>query len=73
MLHALKLNELIAQDMTEYVRIASSLAEDIGRLSVLRAGLRERVAGSPLTNGRLRARQMERVYRALWRRWCRRQ
>jgi predicted O-linked N-acetylglucosamine transferase (SPINDLY family) len=73
MLHALKLDELIARDAAEYVRIASGLSGDLGRLSALRAGLRERVAGSPLTNGRLRARQMERVYRALWRRWCRRQ
>jgi predicted O-linked N-acetylglucosamine transferase (SPINDLY family) len=72
MLHALKLDELIARDAGEYVRIAAALAGNVGRLAALRAGLRERVAGSPLTDGRLRARQMERVYRALWRRWCRR-
>jgi predicted O-linked N-acetylglucosamine transferase (SPINDLY family) len=72
MLHALKLDELIARDAVEYVRIASGLAGDLKRLGTLRAGLRDRVAGSPLTDGRLRGRQMERVYRALWRRWCRR-
>jgi predicted O-linked N-acetylglucosamine transferase (SPINDLY family) len=71
MLHALKLDELIARDPAEYVRIAAGLAADVQRLGALRSGLRARVAGSPLTDGRLRARQMERVYRALWRRRCR--
>jgi predicted O-linked N-acetylglucosamine transferase (SPINDLY family) len=71
-LHPLKLDELIARDATEYVRIALQLAGDTARLGALRSGLRARVAGSPLTDGRVRARQMERIYRALWRRWCRR-
>ena len=68
----MKLDELIAQDAAEYVRLAAGLAADVERLKTLRAGLRARVANSPLTDGKLRARQMERVYRTLWRRWCRR-
>jgi predicted O-linked N-acetylglucosamine transferase (SPINDLY family) len=72
MLHALKLDELIADTPARYLAIASTLAQDQARLGALRAGLRDRLCRSPLTDGRLRARQMERVYRALWRRWCRR-
>ena len=69
-LHTLKLDELVAGSREEYVRIAAGLASDLVRLAALRAGLRARVAGSPLCNGKARARQVERIYRALWRRWC---
>jgi protein O-GlcNAc transferase len=72
MLHALKLDELIADTPARYVEIASALAQDRAKLGSLRAGLRDRLRRSPLTDGPRRARQMERVYRALWRRWCRR-
>jgi predicted O-linked N-acetylglucosamine transferase (SPINDLY family) len=71
MLRVLKLDELIAETPDQYVSIAAALAGDAARLADLRATLRERIAGSPLTDGRLRARQIERVYRAVWRRWCR--
>ena len=70
-LRALKLEDLVAGSRAEYVRIAAGLAGDLSRLSGLRAALRARVAGSPLCNGKARARQVERIYRALWRRWCR--
>ncbi|MBV8535211.1 MAG: tetratricopeptide repeat protein [Alphaproteobacteria bacterium] len=69
-LHTLKLDELIAGSREEYVRIAAGLAGDLARLAGLRAELRGRVAASPLCNGQARARQVERIYRALWRRWC---
>jgi predicted O-linked N-acetylglucosamine transferase (SPINDLY family) len=71
MLHALKLDELVAGTRGEYVGIAARLAGDRGRLTALRRELRGRVAGSPLCDGRARARQIDRLYRALWRRWCR--
>ncbi|MBV8536248.1 MAG: tetratricopeptide repeat protein, partial [Alphaproteobacteria bacterium] len=70
-LHALKLDELVAGSGEEYVPIAAGLAGDRARLAGLRAELRGRVAASPLCNGKARARQVERIYRALWRRWCR--
>jgi protein O-GlcNAc transferase len=70
MLRALALDELVARTSEEYVRIASDLASNLDRLAALRSGLRDRLASSPLCDGRLRARQIERVYRALWRRWC---
>ena len=69
-LRALKLEELVAGSREEYVRIAAGLAGDLPRLAGLRAALRGRVAGSPLCDGKARARQVERIYRALWRRWC---
>jgi predicted O-linked N-acetylglucosamine transferase (SPINDLY family) len=71
MLHALKLDDLIARTPEEYVECAVRLAGDPPLLAALRAGLRERLSRSPLCNGPLRARQMQRLLRALWRRWCR--
>ncbi|MGF7176450.1 tetratricopeptide repeat protein [Azospirillum doebereinerae] len=73
MLRALGLDELVAGSGDAYVAIAAALAGDPARLSALRAGLRGRLAASPLCDGRRRARQMERLYRAVWRRWCRQQ
>ena len=70
MLHALKLDELVAGTREGYVAVAAGLAGDLGRLEGLRACLRERVAASPLCDGPARARQVDRLYRALWRRWC---
>lgn len=65
-----KLDELIAATPEDYGRIARELAGDPGRLSILRASLRDRIARSPLCDGGARARQFERIYRAVWRRWC---
>ena len=70
MLHALGLDELVARSEGEYAAIARRLAGDRARLATLRRSLRPLVAGSPLCNGSLRARQIERLYRAAWRRWC---
>lgn len=69
-LRTLKLHELVASDVDEYVGIAVGLAGDRRRLEGLRAGLRARLESSSLCDGALRARQLERVYRALWRRRC---
>ncbi|MBL8688702.1 MAG: tetratricopeptide repeat protein [Rhodospirillaceae bacterium] len=59
----------IAADEAAYVTTASGLVRDRARLAVERTSLR--LALAPLTDGARRARQVERVYRALWRRWCR--
>ena len=71
MLRALKMDELVADTPEGYAAIAAALANDPQRLATLRAGLRGRVLHSPLVDGRLRARQIDRVYRTVWRRWCR--
>jgi hypothetical protein len=52
------------------VAICARLAADPGRLSAFRAAMPGRIAASALHDARLRARQHERLYRALWRRWC---
>lgn len=70
MLKKLKLDELIAQSEDQYVKIAQGLAQDPDRLASLRAGLRERVAKSPLCDEKGRARQIERAYRWMWAKWC---
>jgi predicted O-linked N-acetylglucosamine transferase (SPINDLY family) len=70
MLGAVGLGDLIAKSREEYVAIAARLAGDQGRRTALREALQGRVAGSSLCDGRGRARQIERLYRALWRRWC---
>jgi protein O-GlcNAc transferase len=54
-----------------YAATALALARDEARLATLRGTLRARIAGSPLLDGAKVARNLERVYRAMWRRWCR--
>ena len=70
MLKALKLDELVTVTPDDYVSVAADLAARPERIAALRSRLRDRILQSPLVDGRRRARQVERVYRALWRRWC---
>ncbi len=70
MLGAVGLQELIAETPDDYAAIVAQLANYPDRLAQLRAELRGRVAASPLCDARGRARQLERLYRAVWRRWC---
>jgi predicted O-linked N-acetylglucosamine transferase (SPINDLY family) len=67
------LPELVAADPEEYVAIAAGLAQDLGRLSELRQGLRGRVQASPLMDGAGFARAVEGAHRRMWRAWCARQ
>jgi predicted O-linked N-acetylglucosamine transferase (SPINDLY family) len=64
------LGELVADNDEDYVRIAVGLARDGARLAALRAGLRERMRASPLTDARAYARALEATYRRIWRDWC---
>ncbi|CAO3432761.1 tetratricopeptide repeat protein [Azospirillum doebereinerae] len=70
LLSAIGLTELIARSPDDVVGIAAALAAEPARLSALRAGLRGRMAAASFMDGRVKARQIERIYRALWRRWC---
>ena len=54
----------------QYVRIAVELANDLSRLSELRATLRERMQDSPLMDAPRFARNVEAAYREMWKRWC---
>jgi len=71
MLRVMGLDRLVAGNREEYAVVAAGLAADPGALAALRAGLRRRVAESPLCDGRGRARQFHRLCRALWRWHCR--
>ncbi|CAK0767182.1 protein O-GlcNAc transferase [uncultured Gammaproteobacteria bacterium] len=68
MLARVGLEGLIAGSADEYVAICARLAGDLVALARLRAALPARLAASPLCDARARTRQLERVYRALWRR-----
>jgi predicted O-linked N-acetylglucosamine transferase (SPINDLY family) len=64
-LGSMGLDELVARDADEYVRIASGLAGDRERLAGLRATLRARMAASPVCDAARTARQLEQAYRRM--------
>jgi protein O-GlcNAc transferase len=66
-LRAIGRTEWAARSAEDYVRIASGLAADRGRLDEIRMGLRRQVAGSPLCDGQGFTRALEAAYRGLWR------
>ncbi len=70
MLSAVGLDETIARTPEEYERIAVDLAKDETRLAALRAGLRRRMATSPLMDAPNFVRALEAAYREMWRNWC---
>lgn len=51
MLRAIGLDEFVARDAADFVRIGMRFAEDMAALTPLRAGLRERMRGSGLLDG----------------------
>jgi tetratricopeptide (TPR) repeat protein len=69
-LSAVGLDRLIAPTADAYVATAAGLARDLTGLAALRADLRERLRGSPLTDGDGFARAVETAYRTMWRDWC---
>ncbi len=64
------LPEYAAQSEEEYVQLAVSLACDQRRLAELRSTLRGRMMASPLLDAPLFARNLEKVFREMWRNWC---
>jgi predicted O-linked N-acetylglucosamine transferase (SPINDLY family) len=64
------LAELAANTVDDYVKIAKELAGDLPKLAVLRAGLRQRMAQSPLMDAPRFAQDIEAAFRDMWRRWC---
>ena len=63
------LGELVARDWEHYVELVVGLASDLGRLQSLRAGLRERVATSPLCDGDRYAGHLLALLREAWEKW----
>jgi protein O-GlcNAc transferase len=70
LLPPLGLAELCAKDEDDYVRIAADWAGDLPRSAQVRAGLREKMKSSPLMDGKSLARDVESIYRRIWRDWC---
>ncbi|WP_321952735.1 O-linked N-acetylglucosamine transferase, SPINDLY family protein [Paraburkholderia bannensis] len=70
LLSNLGLTELAARDDAAYVRTVVALARDLPHLAALRAGLRARMAASPLMDAARFTRNMEAAYRLMWRDWC---
>ncbi|HTI79928.1 MAG TPA: tetratricopeptide repeat protein [Acetobacteraceae bacterium] len=68
-LHAVAMDDWVVSDMNDYVARAAAAACDPSRLALTRAGLRSRVAASPLCDPADLARQVEAVYREAWDAW----
>ncbi len=58
-----------ASSTADYIRIATQLSADTGRLASLRTGLRARTRNSPLCDGPGFTRKLEAAYRAMWKGW----
>ena len=66
----LGLGEWVARSEEEYVEKAVGFGADLKGLVELRKWMRERVAGSAWRDEAGYARDVERAYREMWRRWC---
>ena len=64
------LEDWVASSFEDYVERAAGMARQPERLAGLRAGLRKRVASSPLTDAAAFSSHLEEAYRRMWRRWC---
>jgi protein O-GlcNAc transferase len=60
----------IAADADDYVAVVQRLGADRAGLAALRAGLRARLAASPLCDGPRFARHLHAALRGLWREYC---
>ena len=67
---AMDWTEAVAHDHGAYVALAVALANDLPRLSAMRAALRPRLAASPLLDGPGLAAEVLAELRVLWRAWC---
>ncbi len=67
------LADLVVGDVDAYLEIAAGLAANLPRLLQIRAALRDKMRGSPLTDGARFVRNLELLYRETWKAWCRTQ
>ncbi|MDD2321865.1 MAG: hypothetical protein PHO83_17610, partial [Geobacteraceae bacterium] len=70
LLSSVGLEELIAYDKEEYLRIACQLTSEPAKLARLRSSLRKQVAESKLCDKKSFTRQMETLYQELWEQWA---
>ena len=69
-LHAVGLEDWVADTIDGYVKRALAAASDLPLLVRVRQDLRKRVAASPLCDAAGLARAIEATYRMLWDEWC---
>jgi predicted O-linked N-acetylglucosamine transferase (SPINDLY family) len=71
LLHAVGLaRDFVVDSVDDYIARAVALGRDPGPLAAVRAGLRPRMAASPLRDEVGFTRTLEGVYRQLWQAWC---
>ena len=70
LLHAVELDDWVADDVDAYVARAVAAAADLAALADLRQNLRLRLQASPLLDEAGFARTLEAGYRAMWQKWC---
>ncbi len=70
LLNAVGLPEFACGSDEAFVQTAVDLARDPAKLTSLRAGMRQRLASSPLGDGPGFARAFEQALRQMWRTWC---
>jgi predicted O-linked N-acetylglucosamine transferase (SPINDLY family) len=63
------LTETVARDLDHYVDLAVGFAEDLPALAAIRAGLRDRMAASPVCDGRRFTADLLQILRDVWREW----
>jgi protein O-GlcNAc transferase len=64
------LEDWVARDVADFVRIAVEKASDLQTLATLRGQLRGRVEHSAIRDERGFTRRLETAYRECWQRWC---
>jgi len=69
-LSAAQLPDFAAATMESYIKTATLLANNLPLLANIRAGLREHLRISPLLDQLRFTRNLEGIYRDVWRRWC---
>ena len=62
--------DFAATSREDYIRIARLFADDLSQLAEIRAGLRDRIRTSPLIDEVGFTRNLEKLYRDIWRKWC---
>ncbi|MGB5986179.1 MAG: tetratricopeptide repeat protein [Desulfobacterales bacterium] len=71
MLQRLGVTGLVAENESDYVKLAVNLARDSHRLQLLRTTLRGLLLNSSLCDGKQFASEVENFYLQIWHRWCR--
>ena len=70
LLRAVRLGDLVASSMTDYVDTAARCAADRARLARLRDDLRARMRSSTLIDAPTFTRNLEAAYFSMWKAWC---